>query len=60
MTISLGVAERIAHMKTPDDLLRAADDALYVAKAAGRNCVRVAEEPIAPLALAKPLVPNPS
>ena len=42
MTISLGVAERTPVMKGPDDLLHAADDALYAAKDAGRNTVRLA------------------
>lgn len=46
-TISVGVAERTPDMKTPDDLLRMADRALYAAKDAGRNTVcratRVAE-----------------
>jgi diguanylate cyclase (GGDEF)-like protein len=47
VTISLGVAERKADMTHPDDLLRAADDALYAAKAAGRN--RVATAAVRPL-----------
>jgi diguanylate cyclase (GGDEF)-like protein len=38
-TMSVGVAERTAEMETPDDLLRAADRALYAAKDAGRNTV---------------------
>ncbi|MFH1109221.1 MAG: response regulator [Planctomycetota bacterium] len=42
MTISLGVAEREAGMAGADDLLRAADHALYAAKGSGRNAVRVA------------------
>ena len=42
MTISLGVAEREAGMAGADDLLRAADHALYAAKRSGRNAVRVA------------------
>ena len=51
VTISLGVAGRTPVMESPDDLLRAADSALYTAKAEGRNRVRLAEElPIAPLA----------
>jgi diguanylate cyclase (GGDEF)-like protein len=37
-TISLGVAEMRAGM-TPSDLVRQADDAMYAAKAAGRNRV---------------------
>jgi two-component system, cell cycle response regulator len=39
VTISLGVAERTAAMPSQEHLLKAADDALYAAKAAGRNRV---------------------
>ena len=39
VTISIGVAERTPEMAGPDNLLRAADDALYAAKDAGRNTV---------------------
>ena len=39
VTISVGVAGRAPAMSRPDDLVRAADDALYAAKAAGRNKV---------------------
>ncbi len=50
VTVSLGVAERTRTMSGPDDLLRAADNALYMAKDAGRNCIRLAsasdEEPL--------------
>ncbi len=42
VTVSLGVAERTLTMSGHDDLLRAADTALYEAKNAGRNTVRVA------------------
>ncbi|WP_299644150.1 diguanylate cyclase [uncultured Ruegeria sp.] len=42
ITISLGVAHYPAHGTMPQDLLRAADDALYVAKDKGRNQVHVA------------------
>jgi diguanylate cyclase (GGDEF)-like protein len=40
-TISLGVASFPDHASMGDDLLRAADKALYQAKAAGRNCTVV-------------------
>lgn len=42
-TFSAGVAAFPAHGATSDDVLRAADRALYVAKDAGRNRVAVAE-----------------
>jgi diguanylate cyclase (GGDEF)-like protein len=41
-TISLGIAVFPQHGATSDELLRAADDALYAAKAAGRNRAVVA------------------
>ena len=41
VTASLGVAEKTAGMAGIDALLKAADDAVYRAKAAGRNAVRV-------------------
>lgn len=43
ITISQGLAEWPRHGETPDDLIGAADGALYAAKAAGRNCVKCAE-----------------
>jgi diguanylate cyclase (GGDEF)-like protein len=42
ITISCGVAEYPLSADTAEGLLAAADEALYGAKAAGRNCVRVA------------------
>jgi len=42
ITISAGVAQRTSDTENPDDLLRAADSALYAAKDAGRNTVRLA------------------
>ena len=43
ITISVGVAHYPAHGAMPQDLLRAADDALYEAKAKGRNQVCIAK-----------------
>ncbi|MFO1008834.1 MAG: diguanylate cyclase [Planctomycetota bacterium] len=42
VTVSLGVAERTADMRHIDALLRAADHAVYAAKAAGRNVSKLA------------------
>jgi diguanylate cyclase (GGDEF)-like protein len=44
VTISIGVAE-LRPAQTQDAWLKAADDALYRAKAEGRNCVRAAVDP---------------
>ncbi|HBZ68928.1 MAG TPA: diguanylate cyclase response regulator [Deltaproteobacteria bacterium] len=41
-TVSIGVAEFMAQMARADELVRAADEALYTAKANGRNRVEVA------------------
>lgn len=43
VTISQGLAEWPRHGASMEQLLAAADGALYSAKGAGRNCVRVAE-----------------
>lgn len=42
VTISQGLAQFPDHGRTVEDLIAAADGALYAAKAAGRNCVRTA------------------
>jgi diguanylate cyclase (GGDEF)-like protein/PAS domain S-box-containing protein len=42
LTLSMGLAVTPDHGSAPDDLLRAADKALYRAKQDGRNCIRVA------------------
>jgi diguanylate cyclase (GGDEF)-like protein len=39
ITISLGVSQRVPITRTVDDLIKVADEALYGAKDAGRNCV---------------------
>jgi len=41
-SVSIGGAVRAASMKTPEDLLKAADKAVYAAKQAGRNRVAMA------------------
>ncbi|MFJ4455029.1 diguanylate cyclase [Pseudomonas sp. NPDC089392] len=41
VTISIGVAERQVDHRNPDAVLKSADQALYSAKGAGRNCVMV-------------------
>lgn len=47
MTISAGVASYPQSGQTTQDLLRAADEALYAAKDAGRNQIQVARAPAA-------------
>jgi diguanylate cyclase (GGDEF)-like protein len=42
VTISQGLAQCPEHGRTVEELIAAADGALYAAKAAGRNCVRTA------------------
>lgn len=41
ITLSVGIAEAPTHGKTAEEILRAADEALYAAKAAGRNRIEV-------------------
>lgn len=43
VTISVGLAEKSTRHSTPELVLDAADAALYAAKEAGRNCVRLDE-----------------
>jgi diguanylate cyclase (GGDEF)-like protein len=42
--VSIGVATVTAGGESIDELIARADHALYVAKHAGRNCTRVADE----------------
>jgi len=43
VTVSIGVAVFPEHGKTVEDVLRAADDALYAAKNGGRDTYRLAD-----------------
>jgi diguanylate cyclase (GGDEF)-like protein len=43
VTVSIGLATYPQHGSTPEELMRAADDALYRAKHEGRNRVLAAE-----------------
>ncbi|HEX8651680.1 MAG TPA: sensor domain-containing diguanylate cyclase [Pyrinomonadaceae bacterium] len=44
LTASFGVASFPQHAQSPQQLVACADTAMYEAKAAGKNCVRTAEE----------------
>jgi diguanylate cyclase (GGDEF)-like protein len=48
LTASIGVATYPSYGSELDELIRAADQALYAAKAAGRNTVRLAESRVTP------------
>jgi PleD family two-component response regulator len=58
LTISLGVASWPAHGTTVDDVVRAADTALYAAKHGGRD--RVALPPIREGKTAQPVLAEPA
>lgn len=60
VTISLGVAQRTTSMCDPDDLLRAADQALYRAKALGRDRVCVAHPETAQVSQTRETAPTPT
>ena len=51
LTVSGGVATYHPGMSSPDELLAAADQALYQAKREGRNCIRMYESSVAPSGL---------
>ena len=42
VTVSMGVAERQTEQRSPQEVIKVADQALYSAKSAGRNCIRSA------------------
>lgn len=42
-SVSVGVAARTSHMVEPEDLLKTADEGVYIAKRNGRNCVASAQ-----------------
>ncbi len=44
-SVSIGVASRTTTMLAPDELMRRADEGVYMAKARGRNCVASADLP---------------
>jgi len=52
VTASFGVADHEG-LKTPEELVQAADEARYRAKSAGRNCVKAHQE-----GLKEPRVPQ--
>ncbi len=53
ITVSAGLAQYPVHATSPDELLRAADEALYAAKRAGRDRVEISsahpERKVAPV-----------
>ena len=56
LTCSIGVATFPIHASVPSDLIVAADAALYTAKTAGKNCVRMASPANPSSTLVAPLV----
>jgi diguanylate cyclase (GGDEF)-like protein len=44
VTVSMGVSEIDKHVNTPEMLIKAADMALYTAKAKGKNCITKADD----------------
>ena len=47
---SVGVALMSDHADTIGDCMRMADEAMYRAKRSGRNCIRLAQPPVVPVA----------
>jgi len=58
LTVSAGVAIYHTNMRSPDELLAAADHALYEAKSEGRNCVRLFGDGMMESALPEPESPE--
>jgi diguanylate cyclase (GGDEF)-like protein len=54
LTLSVGAALATGSHRTPDALVHAADQALYEAKGAGRNCVRIRDEEATPSGVSAP------
>jgi diguanylate cyclase (GGDEF)-like protein len=44
LSVSIGIVSATLSMSGPEAFLRRADEALYAAKAAGRNCIKCAED----------------
>ncbi len=42
-SVSVGVSSRSAEMTGPDNLIKEADNGVYMAKEDGRNCIRTAQ-----------------
>jgi diguanylate cyclase (GGDEF)-like protein len=47
VTVSIGCAAITAHDRDIEELIERADRALYAAKGSGRNCIRLAQSPVA-------------
>jgi diguanylate cyclase (GGDEF)-like protein len=45
ITVSIGCAAVTGHDRDVEELIERADRALYTAKSAGRNCIRIAPSP---------------
>jgi len=48
LTASFGVAAFPLHAQSPQQLIACADSAMYEAKAANKNCIKVAAAPLPP------------
>jgi PleD family two-component response regulator len=44
LSVSIGIVSATLSMSGPEAFLRRADEALYAAKAAGRKCIKCAED----------------